>query len=650
MFWHPRPQRRLSTARHPSTRRLPSCEPLEGRSLLTLTFGTPLALGGAELQVSAATVDQAGDAYILGTFNGSVAFGTGLDNTLHADNHDMFVAKYNPSRNLLWVKSFPTGSTNGSTVVNPKGIAVDDADNAYVVGNFYGGPANFNQGPAGVDLLAEGLDAFVVKLDAAGNVAPGMVRTFGASGSDQALAVAVDPTGANVSIAGQFQNRVNFNPGGSDGLLTGATTGNSSSGFVLKLTSNLDFDWVRGGDSAVVSSFSSLAVAPTGEIYTVGPVDSGGGLLARFAAAGDLIGSARYAEGGSGNLFGPLVAVDGAGDPYVAGSFAGSNVNFNPDPATPTTLSTLQYTLNDYLVKFDPDLHLIWARRFGSSKVDAATALVVDPLGVAYLGGYITGSGRFGSSYATDPVVLPTAESESPYLSHGFVIQVDPLGNFVQGRSFDPAGDFFKEPVKYLDALALQPSGDLLVVANYEVDLQLDQTTLLAQYPNNVFLSNLSGLPAPTSPPVTISPLPPELITIGPPILTPTPSPTPNPTPPFVGPLIYNPPPVIVPTVATTFSSKTRRGISTVNLAISGDLIPAFDPRFFTVQARNLFHPKRFTRNLKIKDVSYDASTHILSLHLARPHRGAVRVTAAAGAVTTTFGLRSLAAYQTVVR
>ena len=655
MLWHPRPRRRLTTARHLSTRRLPVFEPLEGRSLLTLTFGTPLALGGPGLQVSAATVDQAGDSYLLGTFSGPVAFGTGLDNTLRGDGFDMFVARYDSSGNLLWVQSFPDLTADGSTFINPKGIAVDDAGNAYVVGSYYGGPAHFNQDGAGIDQQAAGLDAFVVKLDAAGNVASGMVRTWGGSGTDQALAVAVDPTGTSVYISGQFQSTVNFNPGGPDGTLTGRSTGYATSGFVLKLTTHLDFAWVRGGDPAAVFSYASVAVAPTGNLYTVGPVENGGGLLAKFDPAGDPTGTARFAEGDGSSLFAMLVAVDGAGDPYVAGNFTGSNVNFNPDPATPTLLSTLQYTLNDYLVKFDPDLDLIWARRFGSAKIDAVTSLVVDPLGVAYLGGYITGSGRFGTSFATDPVVLVTAESDSPYLSHGFIIQVDPLGNYVQGRSFDPAGNFFKEPVKYLDALALRPTGDLLVVGNYEVDLELDQATLLATYPTNIFLSNLSSRPASALPPVTISPLPPELISIGPPIIgspTPTPTPTPPPSPgaPFVGPLVYDPPPVIFPTVATTFATRTRRGISAVNLAISGDLIPVFDPRFFTVQARNPLRSRQFSRILKIQSVTYEAATHILSLHLARRHRGAVRVNVAAGAVTTTFGSRSLAAYQTTVR
>ena len=617
-------------------------EALESRELLALTFGTPLALGGAALLVSGATVDRSGNSYIVGDSSGSVAFGTGPNDTITTANNDLFVAKYNPSHTLIWVKSFSSGPVGTNTFASPKGIAVDALDNAYVVGSFYGGPLNFNQRSAGVDLQANPRAGFVVKLDADGNVAPGMVRSFGGGVIDEALAVSVDPTGTSIFIAGQFQNTVDFNPDGSTGASSISAPTDGVRGFVLKLSANLDFDWVRGGSDLVATSFTSLAVAESGTVYAVGPVDSGGALLVQYNPAGDLTGSARYAEGGGANLFGPLVAVDGAGDPYVAGGLTGSGINFNPDPTTPTTLSSQQYTLNTYLARFDTSLQLTWARRFGSSMTDAASALVVDPAGVASLGGYVTGPASFGTNIATDPVVLTTAVSTTPFISHGFVIQVGPDGTYLQGRTFDPAGTFFKEPAARVDALALQPDGNLLLVGDYEVPFQLDHATLLAPDSSNVFLTTVTSRPSPTLPPVTIAPLQPPGTGI--------PTPTPTPTPPVVGPIVYNPPPVFFPTVATTFATKTRRVTTAINLAISGDLIPVFDDRFFSIQVRNPCHPNRFGRTLKIKSVSYDATTHLLTLHLIRPHRGAVRVTAAAGAVTSTFGLRSLAAYQTVVR
>src|SRR5207249_1049908 len=74
-------------------------------------------------------VDAVGNAYVSGTFQGVASFGT---NTLSGfGEEDIFVAKFDPSGNVLWARQ-----AGGGALDQGYGIALDGENNCYVTGRF----------------------------------------------------------------------------------------------------------------------------------------------------------------------------------------------------------------------------------------------------------------------------------------------------------------------------------------------------------------------------------------------------------------------------------------------------------------------------------------------------------------------------------
>jgi hypothetical protein len=106
----------------------------------------------------AIAVDNAGNSYITGFYNGTVMFDTVSFTALGLQ--DAFAAKYDANGNLQWVKTI--GGTNADI---GNGIAVDYSGNAIVTGEF-SGTASF--GSIALTSLAGSTDAFITKLSSSG--------------------------------------------------------------------------------------------------------------------------------------------------------------------------------------------------------------------------------------------------------------------------------------------------------------------------------------------------------------------------------------------------------------------------------------------------------------------------------------------------
>ena len=157
-------------------------------------------LGGSDREIGRGiAVDSSGNAYVTGnthsldfpTINafqnskGGGVFGT-----------DAFVAKLNPSGNVLIYSTYLGGSDNTDA---GRGIAVDSSGNAYVTGVTFS--PDFPTVNAFQDTLAGDADAFVTKLNPFGN---GLVySTFlGGSEGESGSGIAVDSSG-NAYVTGR---------------------------------------------------------------------------------------------------------------------------------------------------------------------------------------------------------------------------------------------------------------------------------------------------------------------------------------------------------------------------------------------------------------------------------------------------------------
>jgi hypothetical protein len=364
-----------------------------------------VSLGGQyDDQATAIAVDPLGDVYVTGfinrtfqldTPNSPVQFGAPLNQLVlpgaaTAYFGNAFVARLNPDGAVGWVKELDSNAYG----VGGTGIAVNDADEAYVTGNFTG-TVDFGQGHVLTTPTLKG-SSFVLKLDGLGNtVWADQVADIAGAG---ATGIALDRSDGTVYTIGGFQGHADF--GG--GVTLDTSNANDGAIYLSKMTADGGVLWAR-------------AMAET-------PGTSGTG--------------------------GTAIAVDDQGDAYTTGTFSGLNVNFAPGVAVPNNanlLSSNAGSLDVFVAKHDAAGNFVWAQRAGGAGTDIGTSIAVDHSGTVYAGGFFSGQPGFfgnfflpasgnGNSYVAelspDGTVLTAVASQylSPNADREFGITVDANG------------------------------------------------------------------------------------------------------------------------------------------------------------------------------------------------------------------------------
>jgi hypothetical protein len=165
-----------------------------------------------------------GDILLGGSYEGSVQFGPGV--TLNAVAFsDLFLAKFNPSGNLIWAAS--AGGENTDVVY---GLDYDLSGNIFITG-FIADTANFG---SIVVNNAGNIQVFVAKYNSSG--VPQWVRTGGNIQDDIGYDVAVD-AGGSAYVTGYINGNANF----SGTTVTGVQ---SYDGFVAKYDPTGILRWI----------------------------------------------------------------------------------------------------------------------------------------------------------------------------------------------------------------------------------------------------------------------------------------------------------------------------------------------------------------------------------------------------------------------
>ncbi|MFA6545189.1 MAG: immunoglobulin domain-containing protein [Limisphaerales bacterium] len=154
--------------------------------------------------------------------------------------------------------------------------------------------------------------------------------------------------------------------------------------------------------------------------------------------------------GGDGSDVGNGIAVDAAGNSYVAGYFT-STATFGTN-----TLVSAGNT-DTFITKQDSNGQLLWARRAGGPGYDAARGIAVDATGNCYVTGAYEGEATFGGTTLTN--TSPTSYSDV------FLAKYDSAGGLVWARSTG---------VEFADdegaAVAVDGAGNVLVTGRSVLD------------------------------------------------------------------------------------------------------------------------------------------------------------------------------------
>ena len=301
-----------------------------------------------------------------------------------------------------------------------RGISLDSYGNVYVSGFFYS-TSSFG----GAQLTSAGdRDGFVEKLDPNGNVL--WAKGFGGTGTDIQQGMAVDSSG-NIFTTGTFQGTANF--GGPS-----RTSAGGNDAFVVKLDGNGNTVWVKGIGGITDDSGFSVGVDSGGGVYAVGDfgltVTLGGLTLTSrggtdgFITKLDPLGNFLWAQqvGGRGVDDATSIAV-GVGGVYVTGDFYGT---VTLGGATLTSKGQ-----NDvFIARLSTSGNVAWAKSFGGTGSDFGLGIATDDSGNAYVTGDFQGTATFGG------VVL---NSYGGYDAFG--MRVDALGRVVFIKGIGSAGD-----------------------------------------------------------------------------------------------------------------------------------------------------------------------------------------------------------------
>jgi uncharacterized repeat protein (TIGR01451 family) len=372
-----------------------------GTVILYLTY-----LGGsADDHGSAIAVDQAGNAYVVGT-----TLSTDFPTTLGAVQTkfggadvfgDAFVTKLDPTLSQVIYSTYLGGNSDDLAAA----IAVDSLGQAYVTGStrsrnfpvtsgalqavYVGSASNFS---------GSGGDAFVAKLDPSGGTL--LYSTFlGGIGEDSASAIVVDGSGNAIVAGGANSPNFPITSGVVQSTFGGSGDSSQTGGdaFVAKLNplgTGLVFSTFLGGASS--DSASSVALDDLGNVYVQGftsstnfptfqplqPSLAGNSdvFLAKLNPSGTTLLYSTYFGGGGRD--GAVGTTDSSGFVYLVG---------NTDSTNFPLMNSLQPYFGNtdaFLAKVDPaGAALVYSSYLGGGDSDFGNAIARSSDGSLWIGG-----------------------------------------------------------------------------------------------------------------------------------------------------------------------------------------------------------------------------------------------------------------------
>jgi hypothetical protein len=298
----------------------------------------------------------------------------------------------------------------------------------------------------------------------------------GNTDSDYGVSIVNDALG-NLYVTGYFA---------SSSILFGSTlltNSGSSDIFIAKYDALGNLLWAKSAGGSGTEYAESVATDSFGNVYVSGNFDSptinfGANTLTNqgntdmFIVKYDDQGNVLWAKrgGGTGNESARCTSTDAFGNVYVTGNFASPSIIFGT-----TTLSNSNSPLGDiYLVKYDAQGNLVWAKREGQVGDENVMSAAVDAFGNVYITGcYISSTITFGATS-----LINTGGGDV------FLVKYDSSGNALWAKGFGGSTG-----IEIANAVAIDPLGNVCVTGYYEsTNFMIDTITLLNSGNRDIFV------------------------------------------------------------------------------------------------------------------------------------------------------------------
>ena len=321
------------------------------------------------------TIDDAGNIYVTGGFNGTASFGS-FSITSGGDD-DIFVAKMDANGNWQWATR-----AGGTYIDFGYGITIDNAGNSYVTGTFaytatFGSYSLTSSGDA---------DIFVAKMDATGNWL-WVTQAGGGTSVSRGYGITIDDAG-NSYVTGFFYDTIIF---GSYSL----TSSGMEDIFVAKMDGGGNWQWAAKAGGTDCDYGKAITIDDAGNSYVTGSfygtaifgsysLNGGGGFVAKMDATGNW----QWATQAGGTGYG--ITIDNAVNNYVTGYFY--------ETSTFGSYSLTSSGENDiFVAKIDANGNWQWAIQAGGASADLGYGITIDDAGNSYVTGNFGGTATFSS-------------------------------------------------------------------------------------------------------------------------------------------------------------------------------------------------------------------------------------------------------------
>ncbi len=276
------------------------------------------ATGAGGDQGYSVSADASGNVFVTGVFwSPTITFDSYT--LTNAGNSNVFIAKYDPNGNVLWVKSAGGTSQDGAL-----SVSVDPSGNAFITGEFFSPTITFGT----TTLTNSGtISAFIAKYSPNGIVL--WAKSPTATGGDYGNSVSADANG-NVFVTGWFASPLTI------GSTTLNNVGNYDT-FLAKYDSNGNVLWAKSAGGTGIDNGTCVSADVNGNVFLSGWFDSptitfGSTTLTQPPGSFQPIFIAKYDAGGnvsctsvlaSGNSAGfeKNITTDPVGNVYIGGGF-----------------------------------------------------------------------------------------------------------------------------------------------------------------------------------------------------------------------------------------------------------------------------------------------------------------------------------------
>jgi hypothetical protein len=354
--------------------------------------------------------------------------------------------------------AFLSAFSPGGGSSEARDVAVDTSGNSYLTGTFSGTVDFAPADPANTadTLTSRGSgDAFVAKFTS--NDALVWVRRMGGDAKDIGQKLAID-AGGNVFVTGWFAESADF------GSFTHTSAG-SNDGFVMKLDANGNVNWAQRWGAGLNDTGMGIGVDAAGNVYALGSRNeltgspnsaNHGSDILKFSPTGTLSWTRSVATqhiNSSGDM-----AVDAAGNVYVAGSFSGL-VDFDPSSKAKYLFASSPH--DGFVLKLTSAGNYGWVTPFvgqNSSSAAHGQSIALDGAGNVVVGGYYLGTVDFNPTGGTTTL---------PSVGGGFIAKLNNNGALVWAKALakDPSNT---EPgATFVYGLAVDAAGSIYATGRF---------------------------------------------------------------------------------------------------------------------------------------------------------------------------------------